>query len=177
MATLDGAPHESSGGQQRQLTLHSSHGGACMARDLTQVIRLVRVTEEPAEDTTTGAAEKQYCRIGAQGLAGCPHDEYKCTQNGNITSIVDGENWGHRVARVGQNRVGSGSSLVSGPLPPELTRTRLGKSRMFGETARLQGWPLRWACLRDVHVARRTVDIHPSCPHEHSALSCASCRH
>ena len=28
---------------------------------------------------------------------------------------------------------------------------------------RLQGWPFRWACLRDVHVVRRTVDIHPSC--------------
>jgi hypothetical protein len=54
--------------------------------DLTQVIRLLRVTEEPPEDTTTGAAEQQRRWIDTRDLVSCSQDEYESTQNGNITS-------------------------------------------------------------------------------------------
>ena len=86
LPSLDGAPQKPCRCQQLQLTLYSPHGSARMTGNLTQVIRLVRVTEEPPEDTPSGAAEQQRRRIDIRDFAGCSHDEYKSTQNGNIRS-------------------------------------------------------------------------------------------
>ena len=88
LPSLDSTAEEPSGRQQLQLTLYCAHGSARVTSDLTQVVRLVRVTEEPPEDTTACAAEQQGRRVDIRDLASCSHDEYKSTQNGNITSIV-----------------------------------------------------------------------------------------
>ena len=56
---------------------------ACAPSDLTQVIRLVRVAEEAAQDATAGAAEEQGYRIEVQILVGCSQDEYIDTQTEN----------------------------------------------------------------------------------------------
>ena len=51
------------------------------ARDLPQVVGLVRVAEEPPEDTPTGAPEQQRRRIEARSPDDCSHDENKRYSN------------------------------------------------------------------------------------------------
>lgn len=58
LAALNCAPQKPRRSQQLQLTLHRPYGAPCVPGDLTQVIRLVCVTEQPPKHTTTSTAEK-----------------------------------------------------------------------------------------------------------------------
>jgi hypothetical protein len=63
LTPLDGSRQEPGRRQQFQLTLNRADCTARMARDLSQVVRLAWMTEQPAKNTTASASEQQCRRI------------------------------------------------------------------------------------------------------------------
>jgi predicted HTH domain antitoxin len=165
LAPLDGAPQETGGCQQLQLALYRPHGGTCLARDLPQVVGLVRVAEEPPEDTPTGAPEKQRRRIEARSPDHCSHNEYKSTQTGNMTSTFT--RWVAHVRKTGVFRIAIAvEAYRTGALTDSQVRRLLGLESRFQVHALLKEHhvPLQYtaADLEDDLRAQRELGILPS---------------
>jgi hypothetical protein len=78
-------PLQQPGGRQEfQLALHGANSGADLACDCPQIIGLVRVSQEPAEDATPGAAKKHRRGISRNAQFACSQDGNNRTHNGNI---------------------------------------------------------------------------------------------
>ncbi len=84
LPTVHGACQQSRGRQLFEFALYSAHRRACVANDLTKVVRLICVSEQPPEHASTGTAKEQRgCIHVGTRLCCCSHRGNKCTHRGN----------------------------------------------------------------------------------------------
>jgi hypothetical protein len=70
LAALDGAPQQPSERQLLQLALNRTCRGTGVPRDLTKVVRLVGMAQQPREYAPAGASEKDRSRIPVDSAGG-----------------------------------------------------------------------------------------------------------
>jgi len=88
LTALHGPPHQPCGRQQFQFALSGADCSPRLADDLPEIVGLVRVAEQPAEQAAAGAAKKDHGGVDAWTACVCSQDGNERTQGGNVSQAL-----------------------------------------------------------------------------------------